>query len=62
MYVVSVFRDDFSDLEEKLQWAMDHDDQAKQIAMNGKRYASQFLDQEMEHRLSRDIIDAYHIL
>ena len=43
---------DLSDLIEKIQWAKTHDAEVKQIGLNGRRYAENFL-------LPKDII-CYH--
>lgn len=45
---------DLSDLIEKVRWAQTHDDQVKQIGLNGRRYAA-------DHLLPKDII-CYHVL
>lgn len=34
---------DLSDLESKVQWALDHDAEAKQIAMNGRRFVERHM-------------------
>ncbi len=37
---------DLSDLDDKIQWALSHDKDAKQIALNGQRFAEKHLQEE----------------
>jgi hypothetical protein len=50
-------KDDFSDIEEKLQWLRENDDEAKEIAYNGIKYIeTNFLDLKRESHLEKEII------
>ena len=40
---------DLSDLESKVQWALEHDAEAKQIAMNGQKFAEAHLQESQMH-------------
>ena len=46
---------DFSDLEEKVYWAINNDDKAKQIADNGSAYAAQFANSTFENDLRMEV-------
>lgn len=50
-------KDDFSDIEEKLQWLRENDDEAKEIAYNGIKYIeTNFLDLKRESHLEKEIV------
>lgn len=52
-------KDDFSDLEDKLQWAMNHLDKCEQIAKNATDYMNIFLDEENEKYVTNEVIKNY---
>lgn len=37
---------DLSDLDDKVQWALQHDKEAKQIALNGQRFVKKHLREQ----------------
>ena len=50
-------KDDFSDVEEKIQWLKENDDKAKEIAYNGIKYIeNNFLDLKRELYLESEIV------
>ena len=51
-------RADFEDLEEKIEWAKNNPRQCEDIAEQGRKYISQFLDIKQEH----DIIEKMLVL
>lgn len=51
--------DDYSDLEERLEYYMEHQDEAQQIIANAKAYVSQFLDFEREDIISLLVLKKY---
>ena len=51
--------DDFSDLDEKVQWCRDHPDKAREIAMASKLFALQFFDRKRETRLAIAVLERY---
>tara|TARA_B110000858_G_C17764031_1_gene456018 strand:+ start:209 stop:1063 length:855 start_codon:yes stop_codon:yes gene_type:complete len=48
---------DFSDFLDKVEWCKSNDQQAKEIAENGKRFMQMFLDLENEKIIERDLIN-----
>ncbi|MCD7970402.1 MAG: glycosyltransferase family 90 protein [Alistipes sp.] len=50
---------DFSDLEEKLNYYIEHPDQALQIIENAHRYIDQFRDEKREKLISLMVLDKY---
>lgn len=52
-------KEDFSDLEEILDWCSSHDDICRQIAQNSTRWMEQFLDYDNELKLHDAIIQWY---
>lgn len=52
-------KDDFSDLDEIIEWCKNNDDKCKKISSNSTKYMSQFLNYEEELKLHNDIIDWY---
>ena len=51
-------KDDFSDVEEKLQWLRENDDKAKEIAYNGIKYIeTNFSNLKREFHLERKIVE-----
>ncbi len=51
--------DDLSNLEELLSWAESHGDECKQIALNGKKYMSQFLDKGNDLPVQKMLLDEF---
>ena len=51
--------DDFTDLNEKYQWALENIHKCKEIIKNANAYMSQFMDEEKEIYLQREIIRIY---
>ena len=51
--------DDFSDLEEKYEWCLNHDSECEQISKNGTEFAKQFLDIEREDEITKQVIYSY---
>jgi hypothetical protein len=52
-------KDDFSDLEDKLQWCMKNLDKCQQIATNATVYMENFLDEENEKYITTEVIKKY---
>jgi hypothetical protein len=52
-------RADFSDLEEKIEWGIDHPELCSEIAKNGKEYIRPFLDLESEEKIRKEILSRY---
>lgn len=52
-------KDNFSDLEDKLKWAMAHLDECEEIAKNATEYMKIFLDEENEKYITNQVIDGY---
>lgn len=52
-------KDDFSDLEEKIDYHLSHPKLTKEIADESKHYASQFMDLERQFSLANEVIDRY---
>ncbi len=52
-------KEDFSDLEEKLQYYIDHPDQAEEIISNAHKYVEQFQDKERENLISLLVMEKY---
>lgn len=48
-----------SNLEELLEWAKENDAECKQIAENGKRYMSQFLDTNHDLMVQKQLLETY---
>ena len=54
---------DYSDLADKIQWAMDHDQEAKQIGLRGRDFSKKHLrKQDMECYLFRLLLEYASIL
>jgi hypothetical protein len=54
-----VIKDDYSDLETKLKFFLDHPQKAKLIVENANKYANQFKDQKKEDLLSFMVLNKY---
>ena len=52
-------KDDFSDLEEKLTYYMEHVDAAEQIIKNAHEYVMQFRDLKREKLISLLVLEKY---
>jgi hypothetical protein len=52
-------KDDYSDLEEKLKYYIEHEEEAQQIITNANHYVSQFKDKKREDLISLAVIDKY---
>lgn len=52
-------KDDFSNLEEKLRYYIEHPDKASQIIDNAHKYVLQFQDSRQEARISLLVLDKY---
>ncbi|WP_424961470.1 glycosyl transferase family 90 [Ekhidna sp.] len=50
---------DLSNLNELLHWARNNDAACKKIALNGKKYMSQFLDLDNDLRVQKMVLDEY---
>ena len=50
--------EDFSDFDDEITWCQENDDLAKEIAMNGKRFMSQFLSVEREALIEQKLIES----
>lgn len=51
--------DDLSNLDELLEWAANNDKLCQEIAQNGKKYASQFLDKEYDTTMRMMLLQEY---
>ena len=54
-----LLKDDFSDLEEKLEWCNNHQNECKKIVLNAKKFMSQFADKKKEEKLEENVINKY---
>jgi hypothetical protein len=52
-------KDDFSDLNEILEWCRNNDDTCKQISENATIWMMQFLDSDNEMKLHNEIREWY---
>ena len=52
-------KDDFSDLEEKLEWCDEHPHECKQIVNNSKKFMNQFYFEEGERYIESQVIKRY---
>ncbi|WP_170148004.1 glycosyl transferase family 90 [Marinoscillum furvescens] len=51
--------DDLSNLEDLLTWASNNDQECKQIALNGRHFVHQFLDDSLDVRIRRNVLQEY---
>jgi len=58
-YHYVLLKDDFSDLEEKMNWCNNNQDKCKEIIQNANTFMSQFSDKEKEEQLEIDVINKY---
>ena len=52
-------KEDFSDLEERLQYYIDHPDEAEAIIRHAHKYVDQFRDKERESLISLLVLKKY---
>ncbi len=52
-------KDDLSDIAEVADWCLTHPAECEEIAMNGKRYIAQFLDEARERAIAQAVIAGY---
>jgi hypothetical protein len=58
-YHYLLLEDDFSDLEEKLNWCNNNQDKCIEIIKHANTFMSQFSDNELEEQLEIDVINKY---
>lgn len=58
-YHYILLKDDFSDLQEKYDWALNNLDKCKKISQNATIYMKQFLDERNEDKIQIEIIKRY---
>lgn len=54
-----LLKDDYSDLEEKIEYYIDHEDEAENIIQNANLYINQFKDNKSEDWLSLKVLEKY---
>jgi hypothetical protein len=52
-------KDDFSDLDEIVEWCKDNDNMCKEISLNARKYMSQFMNEEDELLLHKMLCNWY---
>ncbi|MFM2486979.1 glycosyl transferase family 90 [Celerinatantimonas yamalensis] len=52
-------RDDYADLEEKMDYYLSHPDEAEQICRNANRYVQQFQNPALENTIAMAVIERY---
>ncbi len=50
---------DFVDLEEKYEWCVKNMEKCEEIALTGKMYIEQFLDEERERQITNMVLREY---
>jgi len=50
---------EFTDLDDKVEWAINHPSQCQEVAQNGKSYISQFLNLKTENHIIHQILHNY---
>lgn len=58
-YHYILIKDDFSDLEEKYNWALKNEDKCVEISRNATNYMYQFLDTKRENIIINKVFDVY---
>ena len=58
-YHYVLIKDDYSDLEERLKYFIEHEDEARQIIKNANDYITQFQDRKRENLLSLLVLEKY---
>lgn len=54
-----LIKDDFSDLEEKLEWCNNNQNKCMKIIRNANNFMEQFKQLDREHRIEREVLDKY---
>ncbi len=54
-----LLKDDYSDLEEKINYYITHEEEAKEIIANANKYVEQFKDQKREDIIALRVIEKY---
>ena len=54
-----LLKDDYSDLEEKYNWALNHQKECIEISKNATNYMKQFLDKKKEDKITKLIMNKY---
>ena len=54
-----LLKDDYTDTQERLEWAIDHPDQCEQISRRATAFMNQFMDEDVERALLRDVVRKY---
>lgn len=55
-----LLKDDYSDLEEKYNWALNNEYECLKISKNSKEYIKQFLNKEKENKITKLIMKKYY--
>jgi hypothetical protein len=50
---------DYSDLDDKVEWALNHDNKCEKIAQEGRAYMEQFMDTTNESRIRKSVFETY---
>lgn len=50
---------DYSNLEERVEWALNHQDHCEEIAKEGRNYIEQFMDTTNESKIRQSIFETY---
>ena len=58
-YHYVLVKDDYSDLEEKVQYYISNPAEAKNIISNANKYTAQFLDKKSEDWLNLKVLESY---
>ena len=61
-YHYIAIKDDLSDLEERLNYYIDHPDEAQQIINHAHEFVAQFMDEEREQIISLLVMERYLML
>ena len=54
-----LIKDDFSDIEEKIEWCNQHQDNCVSIVKNANRFMEQFKDEHLEEEIEERVIKLY---
>ncbi len=54
-----LIKDDYSDLEERLNYYINHTEEVQEIVNNANKYVSQFFDEERERLIGLGVMDKY---
>ena len=58
-YHYILLKNDYSDIEEKLEWCNNNPEKCKQIVKNANKYMEQFMDIDRETRIENEVIKRY---